>query len=121
MSRITRLIGRSLVLTSMKFSLAYRFSVPSPADHPLSSRRQSDDHLARYFAWLERSWRDYFLEEIVSQQNEAENDRDYWMLYWAPTINARILGPDHRDTLDAIDHSKTRSKKGHSPILLKSS
>lgn len=71
--------------------------------------------------WKE-GWRDYFLDEIVSQQNEAENhDWDYWMLYWAPIINARILGPDHRETLDAIDHSKTHSTKGYAPIPLKSS
>ena len=40
--------------------------------------------------WKE-GWRDYFLEEIVSQQNEAENhDWLYWMIYWAPIINTRI-------------------------------
>ena len=31
--------------------------------------------------WKE-GWRDYFLEEIVSQQNEAENhDWCYWLIY----------------------------------------
>jgi hypothetical protein len=28
------------------------------------------------------------------------------MIYWAPIINTRILGPDHQDTLEAIDYSK---------------
>ena len=68
--------------------------------------------------WKE-GWRDYFLEEIVSQQNEVENhDLDYWMIYWAPIINTQILGPDHRDTLEAIEYSKPPNDKGYPPIPL---
>ena len=34
-----------------------------------------------------------------------------------PIINTRILRPDHRDTSEAIDYSKT-SGKGYAPIPL---